>query len=98
LSVNQYRELGTALFGLDKKEEALGNLQKALGIFQEIRSRNDEADTLKNLAEFYRKTEEYKQALEYCLDALHIAKELETPLLSECQKLKEALEFLILEN
>jgi tetratricopeptide (TPR) repeat protein len=55
-------------------------LQKALEIFKAVKSRRNEAEVLKNLAELHHKTNQVKQAREYCKAALQIAKELGIPL------------------
>jgi tetratricopeptide (TPR) repeat protein len=59
---------------------------------REIGNRNNEAETLKALAELHYKIGQPDQALEYCEQALALATELGIPIAEECQKLKEELE------
>lgn len=61
---------------LEEYAEASNNLQAALAIFAEVQSRNDEAETLNNLAELHQKTGELDRALDYCDRALALAIEL----------------------
>ncbi len=86
------REMGVALMRQNSTtNEALENLQTALSIFQEVKSRSDEADALKNLAELHQALGKVRVAQQYCQQALALATELGIPLKAECETLLKEL-------
>jgi tetratricopeptide (TPR) repeat protein len=87
-----FRELGVALLRQQNITEALENLQFALRIFQEVKSRDDESQALKNLAELHQVLGEIELARQYCQQALELATELGIPLADECRTLQEEIE------
>ena len=84
--------MGITLLHQRSTTEALKNLQTALSIFQEVKSRSDEAETLKNLAELHQALGEVAVAQQYCQQALALATELGIPLKKDCQTLMAELE------
>ena len=86
------QELGVALLKQNSLSEALGNLQAALNIFQDVKSRSDESEALKNLAELHQALGEIGVARQYARQALALATELGIPLKAECEALLAELD------
>jgi CHAT domain-containing protein/Tfp pilus assembly protein PilF len=70
---NQLQQQGIKQLNQNQFEEALKSLQQALTIYQEIKARQEEGQTLKHLGNVYYSLENYKQAFEYQYQALKIA-------------------------
>lgn len=84
--------LGYSLITLEQYSEALEHFQRALEIFRKIDARFSEGRTLNHLAALLQNLGHPAQAFQSCERALTIATELGiTPLIKECQELKEKL-------
>ena len=86
------RALGVALWREGLTQDAKNHLHSALQLFQTLKTRDSEAETLKNLAELYQGLGEENSAREYCQQALALATELGIPLAEECKTLQQELE------
>ena len=87
------QELGVALLKQNSLSEALGNLQAALNIFQDVKKAEaNESEALKNLAELHQALGEIGVARQYARQALALATELGIPLKAECEALLAELD------
>lgn len=81
-------QLGRTLIKVDSFTEALESLQSSMIICQKIGLREYEAESLKYLAELHQAMGEFEVAQQYCQQALSLAKELDIPLVAECEALQ----------
>ncbi len=72
-------EQGTKQLEQNQNEVAIASFQKALALYQELKERQKEGQTLKSIGNAYQNLKDYAKTLEYQQQALAIAREIKDP-------------------